>query len=511
MVRASGYLFDHQIRYPSWEATNEKLQLWLEDFNIGGVILLGGSAGELSLRTQQLQNWSKIPLFIAADIEEGVGQRFSGATWFPPPMALGEIFQRQPHLALDFARQMGAITAQEAQTIGINWILAPVVDVNNNPDNPVINVRAFGESASVVSQLTTAFIEGVKPYPVLTTAKHFPGHGDTTTDSHLQLPRLSHPDSRLQELELLPFESAISASVDSIMTAHLLIQAWDPRYPATLSQAIVTGKLRQNLGFQGLIVSDALIMGGVTQFAPAAEIAVLAVEAGVDILLMPANPELAIEAIYQAVVSGRLTPERIQASLQRIWQAKQKLSLRVRNSLFSQFTKSQAQKIANLVVREAMVTGGSLPLDTNNCGQCRNLIYVDEILKADFLGHHTPAVAYPQSLGYFLELVDANSFLEIDTNTPLLLQIFSRGNPFRGSANLTLKSQNWIKRLLITAQVQGVAIYGSLYVAQWIEQQIATDIPWVFSYGQMPMAQAVVCKTLFGVSQESNLSKETFL
>ena len=146
VVRTSGYLFDHQIQYPLWEADSDTLRHLLKDLGVGGVILLGGSAGEITLRTQQLQAWAKLPLLISADIEEGVGQRFSGATWFPPPMALNAIAQLNLPLACDYAEQMGAVTAQEAVAIGLNWVLAPIVDVNNNPNNPVINVRAFGET-----------------------------------------------------------------------------------------------------------------------------------------------------------------------------------------------------------------------------------------------------------------------------------------------------------------------------------------------------------------------------
>ncbi|MGB5771037.1 MAG: glycoside hydrolase family 3 N-terminal domain-containing protein, partial [Crocosphaera sp.] len=267
VVRASGYLFDHQIRYPVWEASNHKLSHWLETLNLGGVILLGGSAAELLLRTQQLQEWSNTPLFIAADIEEGVGQRFSGATWFPPPMALGEIAKHDLKLAINYAYKMGEVTAKEALAMGINWILSPIVDINNNPDNPVINIRSFGDTPEVVSQLATAFIEGAKNYPALTTAKHFPGHGDTSNDSHLDLPVINHNNERLESLELVPFKAAIDAKVDSIMTAHLLINAWDNQNTATLSKEILTEKLRYKLGFEGLIVTDALIMGGVAKYA----------------------------------------------------------------------------------------------------------------------------------------------------------------------------------------------------------------------------------------------------
>ncbi|MEM7595825.1 MAG: glycoside hydrolase family 3 N-terminal domain-containing protein, partial [Cyanobacteria bacterium P01_A01_bin.83] len=160
VVRASGHLLDHQIRYPAWEASNAQLRTWLSELNLGGVILLGGSSVELQSRSQQLQSWAKTPLFIAADIEEGVGQRFPGGTWFPAPMALNEIYRQDPKLAQQYAYQMGEVTAKEALLLGINWLLAPVVDVNNNPDNPVINIRAYSDCPKIVGALTTAFIKG---------------------------------------------------------------------------------------------------------------------------------------------------------------------------------------------------------------------------------------------------------------------------------------------------------------------------------------------------------------
>ncbi|MGD1906570.1 MAG: glycoside hydrolase family 3 N-terminal domain-containing protein, partial [Leptolyngbyaceae cyanobacterium] len=239
VVRASGHLFDHQRRYPQWELPNAELQTCIQKLGVGGVILLGGSAAEVGLRTQALQDGAEIPLLIAADVEEGVGQRFAGATHFPQPLALDAIADR-PH-AQAYATQMGGAIAQEALAIGLNWLLAPVVDVNNNPDNPVINVRAFGHTAARVSDLTQAFIAGAQALPVLTTAKHFPGHGDTAVDSHLQLPVIPHDRDRLEQVELVPVEGAIAAGVDAVMTAHLQVPALDPDSPSTLSKPTLTG------------------------------------------------------------------------------------------------------------------------------------------------------------------------------------------------------------------------------------------------------------------------------
>ena len=505
MVRASGYLFDHQIAYPVWEAPTAKLKSWIEDYHIGGVILLGGSAGEMSLRTQQLQSWAKFPLFIAADIEEGVGQRFTGATWFPPPMALGAIFDNDPHLACTYAQQMGAITAQEAQAIGINWILAPVADVNSNPANPVINVRAFGETATVVSELVQAFINGAQPYPVLTTAKHFPGHGDTATDSHLDLPRITHGNEHLQEVELPSFQRAIFTGVDSVMTAHLLIEAWDGHQPATLSSSILNSKLRQELDFDGLIITDALVMSGVAKWASSEEISLLAVEAGADILLMPQDPEVAINTIYEAVQKGRINPQRINASVERIWHAKSKIfssqNLGDHNTNrpnIWQIGQPEARNVAKLIGQGSMKTGGYLPVSVANNPNSSNIIFVDEFLKADFLTLNTPAVAIPQQLGYTAQIVEQNNLpREEDLPEELLLQVFMRGNPFRGCAGLTTTAQTWFQQILTNHRIQGLIIYGSPYVMQWFEPQIPSLTPWIFSYGQMPLAQAIAHQLMF--------------
>ena len=502
VVRASGYLFDHQIRYPAWEATNAQLKNWLEEFNLGGVILLGGSSIELQRRSQQLQSWAKIPLLIAADIEEGIGQRFPGGTWFPPPMALSKIYQHNPQLALKYAAEMGKITAEEAIAVGLNWLLAPVVDVNNNPNNPVINIRAFGESPEVVSALSSAFITGTKELPVLTTAKHFPGHGDTATDSHLELPSLSHDEIRLTQIELPPFQTAIAAEVDSIMTAHLAIPVWDQLHPATLSKKIITEKLRQQLHFAGLVVTDALIMGSIAKYATPEEVAVMAVEAGNDILLMPDNPEVAIASIYNAVKSGQISTTRIEQSLKRIWQAKSKVINQT--NMMPELANNQAQSTVNSILHDSLYTANT-PLIPHSNPAVRNLIVVDDVLNLNYLDLNAPAIAIPQWLGYERQIVDCNSLDCILSDLrPTLLQIFIRGNPFRGNAGLTPQTKDIYQQLISKGQLEGLVIYGSPYVLSWFESFIDYKLPLVFSYGQMQSAQAIALKALYNF--KSNLS-----
>jgi len=515
VVRASGYLFDHQIQYPAWEPPAAKLQHWIQDWGVGGVILLGASAGELALRSRQLQEYAPIPLLIAADIEEGVGQRFAGATSFPPPMAMGAIACENLDQAQYYALKKGAITAQEALAIGINWILAPVVDVNNNPQNPVINVRAFADTPETVSQLACQFIRGTQDYPVLTTAKHFPGHGDTAIDSHLNLPILSHSRSRLAQVEFPPFQAAMAAGVDAVMTAHLLIPSLDEQFPATLSEKVLTQVLRQELGFEGLIVTDALIMGAIANRYGATEAPVKAVEAGADILLMPVNPETTIQAICEAVTAGRISRDRILASVERIWQAKTKINagaeVPVRQSEPSQplsflnhLAQPTAMQTVTQILRDSQQVGGSLPLRSKplaNSSQGRNLIIVDDLLTCDVLGRNAPAVTIPQQFGYQLQWVDRHtpgiSREENDRLIPTLLQLFIRGNPFRNTAGLTAVATDWLQHLLKNQILEALVIYGSPYTLEQFLPHLPAQTPYVYSYGQMPEAQAIALKVLF--------------
>lgn len=528
VVRASGHLFDQQIEYPDWEPPVSVLQRWVQDWGVGGVILLGGTAAEVALRTHQLQSWATTPLLIAADIEEGVGQRFAGATWFPPPMAIGAIAAHDLDCAMTYAEAMGSATAAEALAIGINWVLAPVVDVNNNPANPVINLRAWGETPALVSQLSEAFIRGAQRHPVLTTAKHFPGHGDTAIDSHLDLPVLSHDRERLEQIELPPFQRAIAAGVDAVITAHLQIPALDSIYPATLSPNLLTGLLRQDLGFDGLIVTDALIMGAITKRYGTTEASVLAVLAGADIVLMPVDPEATIEAICEAVEAGRIPVERIHQSLERIWRAKQKVSnlsiagntshaweqippptfdiQGVTHSLAQPQTLQTAAAIlqaSQILHRPSPCCLDALPSDQPR----RNLILVDDWLNSPFLTKQAPAIILPQQHGYMLQRLDRFtppcSPETTQAPVPALLQLFLRSNPFRGIAGLSHIAQDWLQFLLHTKQLQAFILYGNPYSLEQFVAQLPAEIPYVFSYGQMPAAQSLALNALLKSTQTS--------
>ena len=510
VVRASSHLFDRQIQYPEFgERDRITLKHWIADLGVGGVIFWGGNAGELTLRIQQLQAWATYPLLIAADIEEGVGQRFAGGTWFAPPMALNAIAQTDLPKAIEYARQMGAITAREALAVGINWILAPVVDVNNNSANPVINIRAFGETPAIVSQLATAYIHGAAAYPVLTCAKHFPGHGDTGVDSHWALPVILHDRDRLEAIELPPFKAAIKAGVDSVMSAHLLIPALDAELPATLSARILTAELRQNLGFEGLISTDALIMGAIADRYGADKAPVMAVAAGSDIILMPVDPEIAIAAVCAAVGSGRISAERIKESVGRIWRSKQKLfqnwdgvtlAQSPVNTLPAELTTlatPAAMGVATSMLTDSLTARGNLPL-IPSAG--KNIIVLEEILDTTFLSRSTPAVTIPAKLGYQLQLINRHTpTIAIDPQeSSVILQLFIRTSPFSGGLGITSVAKQLFQQFLANGQLQGLVIYGSPYLMADFEPLLPPEIPCVFCYGQMATAQSIALERLFG-------------
>ncbi|WP_055077089.1 glycoside hydrolase family 3 N-terminal domain-containing protein [Pseudanabaena sp. 'Roaring Creek'] len=496
VVRTCGMLYDHQIQYPEWELSNAKLQTLIGQYGVGGVILLGGSAPEVALRTCQLQSMAKIPLLIAADIEEGVGQRFSGATWFPPPMALQAV-------SMKYAEDMGKITAEEALAIGINWMLAPIVDINNNPENPVINVRAFGITVGEVMGATRGFISGAKQHPVLITAKHFPGHGDTSVDSHLQTPVVPHDRQRFDNVEFPPFINAIAAGVDAIMSAHIFVPELDPQNIATLSHRIITGILRNELGFEGIITTDALIMSGVSNLGSPEEIAVKAVKAGVDILLMPVDPIATIHAICAAVENQEISQAQIRASVQRIWKAKQKIAGIPQN--LQKLGNPEHLDIAAQIATKSINVYSSISTLASSSAQERldanylNLIVVDDPLTCEeFLCKRSPAVRLPNHNGYQRIIADGLMLenLKYDQFSQVFIQIFSRGNPFRGNTNLLQKIQNLVKLMLLDNKLQAVVLYGSPYTLDEILPLLPMQMPWGFAYSQQPEAQMAVLQQL---------------
>ncbi len=280
---------------------------------------------EAAVLLNHLQQDSKLPLLIAADFERGVTMRLHGATEFPHAMAFGAAGK------LDHAEAFGRITAQEARAIGVHWNFFPDADVNSNPANPIINTRSFGEDPQQVGALVAAYVRGARANGMLTTAKHFPGHGDTATDSHLSLAQVTGDQARLNAVELAPFRQAIAAGVDAVMVAHVTVPALepDPNRVATTSPAIVTGLLKKQLGFRGIVVTDALDMAGLTRLYAAniGRAAVDAFKAGSDLLIIPADLDASYRAMVEAVRSGEISSGQLNASVLKILKAKASLGL----------------------------------------------------------------------------------------------------------------------------------------------------------------------------------------
>ena len=309
-----------------------RLSRAVEEQHIGGLMLatrispLGLERSQVyptAILANELQRRAHIPLIVAADFERGTAMRLAEGASFP--QAMGVAATGRP----EDAYEVGRISAIEARAVGVHWIFAPSADINSNPVNPIINTRSFGEDPQRVAKFVTAFVRGVQENGALATVKHFPGHGDTSVDSHLDLPVSHTTRERLENIELVPFRAALKAGVGSVMTGHLAVPALEPyqNLPATLSPRIVAGLLREELGYAGLVVTDAMDMAGVTARYPPGEAAVRAIAAGVDVVLIPSSPEAALAGLRDAAESGRLPIARVNQAVSHVLRAKAVLGL----------------------------------------------------------------------------------------------------------------------------------------------------------------------------------------
>jgi beta-N-acetylhexosaminidase len=314
----------------------EQVRAWVEEDEVGGLIISIGSPLAYAVKINEMQSRARVPLLIASDMENGAGMRMAGmyalpsmlpqggATVFPPVMALGAARSEQ------LAYELGRVLGREARAVGVHLTFGPVLDVNSNPLNPIINTRSFAEDPELVARLGGAYIRGARDMGLMTTGKHFPGHGDTHADSHIELPVIPADRARLDSVELPPFRAAVEEGIDAIMTAHIAVVGVEgpDAPPATLSPAIMTRVLRDELRFTGLLFTDAMTMGGVARRYGATEPLVLALEAGADVLLMPRDVRQAISTVLDAVEAERITEERIDSSVRRILEAKARAGLR---------------------------------------------------------------------------------------------------------------------------------------------------------------------------------------
>src|SRR6266566_1153769 len=485
----------------------------VNDLHVGGFIaithgsplgIVKSQAYPTAVLINQMQAKSRLPLLVGADFERGTAMRLDEGTSFPTAMAVAAGGNPKD------AYTMGKITALEARAVGIHWIYAPDADVNNNPGNPIINTRSFGEDPGRVAQFVTEFVRGVQENGGAATAKHFPGHGDTAADSHIDLPVIRADRARLDQLELVPFRAAIAMQVDSIMTGHLNVPALepDPNTPATLSHNILTNLLRNQLGYQGLIVTDAMDMGGITvRYAPG-EAAVRAVAAGVDALLMTPVPDAAFEALQEAVKSGRISKERLDASVRRILQVKARLGLNQHrlvdvNAINQKFAsvawQKEAQDISDRGVTLLRDTPHRLPLDGTKPS------------RALLLAFYADPEPYPgeDMEGELRSRLDSVTTLRADTrfaNASILklpppesydvaiLALFVRVSDRKGNVDVPSEQAALAEQIYKTGKPVITLGFGSPYLIERFPQAET----WLAAFGISDVAQISAARAIFG-------------
>ena len=486
----------------------------IRELRVGGLILVNWSNGRVIQKAEpyalaaflnRMQRIAKVPLMVAGDFERGASMRVDGTTVFPHAMAFGAAGEPA------FSRYEGEVTAREARALGVQWVYYPVADVNNNPDNPIINIRSFGENPQEVAAHVKAFIEGAhadrKNY-VLATAKHFPGHGDTAVDTHINIATITADREHLERVELVPFRAAIEAGVDAIMTAHLAVPALSPPdLPATLSPAILTGLLRQELGFKGLVVTDALEMGGIARGFNSGDAAVRALEAGADALLMPADAEAAIKAVVAAVESGRITRRRIHESVGKVLAAKEQVGLErkrfvdleaIGDIVNSPEANEKAQEIADRAVTLVRNTANAVPLAAPG-GACfvalpesrysaEGQAFTQEVRKRLA---KAPLTTLDPSMPR--EVLDAN-LAKLGSCDAYAVAAFATVSAYRGSVGLAGDLPHVIESLVSTGKPVTLVALGNPYLLR----NFPTVAAYVATFSNVPPSEVAAVRALFG-------------
>ncbi len=485
----------------------------VEENCVGGLIL-HTAQGPLGIKRSQvyptaviankLQSRAKIPLLIGADFELGTRMRLEEGTALPSPMAIAATGDAE------LAYEAGRITALEARAAGVHWIFAPVADVNSNPNNPIINFRAFGEDAREVAKYVDEYVRGVEENGALATAKHFPGHGNVNVDSHLSLAAVSSSRAELERNELAPFRAAIAAGVSSIMPGHLSVPALEPErhVPATLSRRILTDLLRQEMKFDGLIVTDAMEMGGVTTILPPGEAAVRAVEAGADVILMPPVPDAALASIEEAVRTGRISIAQIDAAVRRILGAKARLGLhesrlvdveRLNEYFARPEFEARAQEIADRSITLLRDEQHLLPLDST---QPLRVLLVALSGDRDACPGETLAPEIQPRVDSLAILRADTHFSSVETlRLPppdsydvAIAAMFVRVADRKGHVGFPENQRAFVNRLIETRKPVVVAAFGSPYLIE----RFPNAKTWLATSAANSVTQKAAARALFG-------------
>jgi len=472
---------------------------------VGGVVVFASEVESLPRLLNQLQAASDVPLLVAADMERGMAFRIRrGVVPLPYAMAIGATRSEQ---AAEFT---GQVAAREGRALGVHWAFAPVADVNNNPANPVINIRSYGEDPELVARLSAAFIRGARSGGVLTTVKHFPGHGDTAIDSHLQLATVEADRDRLEAVELLPFRRAVEAGVDTVMLGHIAVPSLDPSgLPATLSAPIATDLLRDEIGFGGLVVTDAMEMAGVGA-AWTGEAAIEAVRAGADFILLPPDPEVAIQSLVRGVAEGQLTEARIDVSVLRILRAKEQLGLHeqrlVDPEAIDEHVSLPADRQRALAIARRSITlvrngGDVLPLRAEEPLRLLHLVLSSDARNGDIRGIPEQELARRRldvetyRLGpEVAEETAATLVAGAEEFTHVVASAFVRVSGSKGTADMSASHARLLRALHATGRPVIVISFGSPYLLRQFP-----EVPvYLCAYGSAESSQRAAVGALFG-------------
>lgn len=497
---------------PQWQRITD----YIQREKVGGFTISVGSPTEVASKLNAMQSMSSIPLLFGADLEAGAGFRARGGFFLPNAIDLGGAVVFPPEMAIGatgdtlLAYEQGRLTAVEGRALGIHIAYAPVLDVNNNPANPVINTRSFGEDPAMASKLGAAFIRGVQDHGMIATGKHFPGHGDTGTNSHLALPVVTVSRNRLDSVELVPFREAIRSGVGAMMTFHGSMPALDSTgVPGTLSERVLTDLLRNELKFSGIIISDAMDMRGVLDQYGAVEAVKRAVAAGVDILIQPLDVTQTIDAVVAGVREGRYTEERVGESVRRILQAKRDLGVDRRKIVSLDSLRfvvgdtahvAMARRIAARSITLVKDSLGQVPLATSasrrilsvtvgrrtdlSAGTTFNaeLRSAAPSLRAEFMAAEDPSADY----GRLERLADSADVVIVSS--------YVGQNWDAVSANAPQAFAAFVQRLTTKGKRPIVVSFGNPYLLQ--------QVPWVPAYlvawGGFPPSQLAAARALLG-------------
>lgn len=488
---------------PKFDEIKEDIQR----YHVGGYLAFPGDVLSAALLIRRMQEMARIPLFIASDLEGGTGLIFDGATRFPKAMALAATGDPLN------AYTTGKITALEARNIGININFYPDVDVNNNPNNPIINIRSFGESPELVSKMAAAYIRGVQENGLLATAKHFPGHGDTSTDSHLELPVIQAGIDRLNRVELPPFRAAIEAGVGAIMAAHIAVPALEggADLPATLSRPILTGLLRRQMEFRGLVFTDAMTMGGIVNGYKNGEAVVRAFRAGADVILYPPSVKDAFEALLKAVRRKRIQPQRLDSSVRRILEAKARLGLfdrhlvelyQVDHKVGSPDYQDAAQNIMNRAITLVRDQKNVLPFSPRRHSSLLLLTVLDE--------HRYRETRGPTLVREFSKRVPNTIHFEVSPSTSsdeirllrelarrvdyVVAGVYIRVAAFKGDLKLSADQIELLRQLSSINKPFACIVFGSPYLLSFVP-----ELPsYLLAFDDYPGAETAAARTVLG-------------